>query len=484
LPKTIVIVYRHRTLRCLRRMSLGMEAGFIHSSTCPGCIEAAKRVAALEAQIASLQASVEQLRRGGKRQAAPFSKGSPKADPKPPGRKSGEDHGEHHRRKVPPRIDEVHEAALPACCPHCRGEVIETCVDQQYQAEIPRQVIYRQFNVHVGKCQGCDRRVQGRHPLQTSDALGAAASQIGPDAQALAVQLNKEAGLSHGKVKRFFKAAFDLELSRGGACRVMLRASRRCEPVYQAIVRRVQQSPSIVPDETGWRIGGMLAWLHVAVGVDATAYLVHRCRGYEASVMLIGEDYEGTMTHDAWSPYMHFIYAVHQTCLAHLLRRACELEQAAVGGAVRFPRQVKAILKSALAVRDQRDAGDLSGEQAAEQAIILGRQMNQLTSPRKTNPGNRRFAKHLLNQQESLFPFLQFEGIDATNYQAEQAIRPAAVNRKVWGGNRTEAGAGAQSILMSVLRTATQRGIDAVTFISQTLRATLGKQPHLIPETG
>jgi len=60
--------------------------------------------------------------------------------------------------------------------------------------------------------------MQGRHPLQTSDALGACASQIGPDAQALAVQLNKDAGLSHGKVAGVFKAAFDLDLARSAAC--------------------------------------------------------------------------------------------------------------------------------------------------------------------------------------------------------------------------------------------------------------------------
>ena len=168
--------------------------------------------------------------------------------------------------------------------------------------KIPRKVIVRQFNVHIGPCACCHKRVQGRHPLQTSDALGACASQVGPDAQALAVQLNKEAGLSHGKVSRFFKAAFELDLSRSGACRVMLRVAERCQGACQAIVRQVRQSPSIVPDETGWKVGGLLAWLHVAVE-------------------LIGADYDGFMTHDGWSPYMQFTNASHQTCLAHLLRR-------------------------------------------------------------------------------------------------------------------------------------------------------------------
>jgi transposase len=452
-------------------------------SSCPGCVAAAGRIATLEAQVCGLQAVVEQLRRGGKRQAAPFSKGPPKTDPKTPGRKSGENHGRHHRRPVPPRIDEVHDAPLPGCCPHCRGEVVETGVDHQYQTEIPRRVIHRQFDVHVGKCRGCDRRVQGRHPLQTSDALGAAASQIGPDAQALVVQLNKEAGLSHGKIGRFFKAAFDLDLSRAGACRAMLRAARKCEPAYQQIVAAVRQSPAIVPDETGWKVGGTLAWLHVAVGQTATAYLIDRRRGYDAAVKLIGADYAGIMTHDGWSPYLRFVDAGHQTCLAHLLRRAKEINESAVGGAVRFPRQVKAILQESLAVRDRRHAGQITAEQSAEAAEQFTRRMDRLVCPPKTNAVNERFANHLHRQQQHLFVFLQHEGIDATNYKAEQAIRPAAVNRKVWGGNRTDAGAGATSVLMSVLRTAAQRGLDAVAFLSQTFKARIGCQPELVNNT-
>jgi transposase len=454
---------------------------------CRGCAERDRQIAELRAQVARLEgrlAKLEATARGAKRQAAPFSKGPPKSDPKPPGRKSGADYGTHHRRAVPPRIDEVLEAPLPQQCPYCSGEVLPTEVAQQYQTEIPRVVIYRQFNVHVGECRCCHRRVQGRHPLQTSDALGAAASQIGPDAQALAVQLNKEAGLSHGKVSRFFEAAFDLELSRAGACRVMLRAARRCEPAYQAIIQRVRQSPFIVPDETGWRIGGLLAWLHVAVGADATAYLVHRRRGYEGAVELIGADYEGFMTHDGWSPYLRFILAVHQTCLGHLLRRAHELEESAAGYGGHFPGQVKAILQEALAVRDQRDAGELTAAQAVEHAQVLSGQMLDLVIPPRVNADNERFAKHLYDLQDSLFTFLDFQGIDATNHKAEQAIRPATANRKVWGGNRTDVGAKAQSILMSVIRTTTQRGIETIQFISSTLTACFGGQPRIVPDTG
>src|SRR5881409_2278730 len=46
-------------------------------------------------------------------------------------------------------------------------------------------------------CGGCGGHVQGRHPLQTSDALGAAHVQVGPQALTLAAHMSKEMGISH-----------------------------------------------------------------------------------------------------------------------------------------------------------------------------------------------------------------------------------------------------------------------------------------------
>jgi transposase len=176
---------------------------------CTGCRERdrlvadlRRRVSQLEAQVERLTGQLQQAQRDGKRQAAPFAKGPPKPEPKRPGRRPGPDYGPKAHRQPPARIDEVHDAPLPDACPGCGGPVQETHVAQQYQVEIPRHPIHRQFNVHVGRCIRCHKRLQGRHPLQTSDALGAAASQLGPDAQAAVVELNKQGGLSHGKVVR------------------------------------------------------------------------------------------------------------------------------------------------------------------------------------------------------------------------------------------------------------------------------------------
>jgi transposase len=50
--------------------------------------------------------------------------------------------------------------------------------------------------------------------------------------------------------------------------------------------------------------------------------------------------------------------------------------------------------------------------------------------------------------------------IDATNWRAEHAIRPAVVTRKVCGGNRSWNGANSQQILTSVIRTTAQRHLN------------------------
>jgi len=165
----------------------------------------------LRQQLELLQRTCDDLRqqlettlRAGKRQAAPFSKGPPKLHPKTPGRKAGDRHGRHGHRPPPQpdRVDEVHDVPLPDAGPDCGGPVEETPLDTQFQTDIPRRPVVRRFDIHCGRCRRCRRSCRGRHPLQTSDAVGAAASQIGPDAQAAVVVLNKQAGLSYAKLAR------------------------------------------------------------------------------------------------------------------------------------------------------------------------------------------------------------------------------------------------------------------------------------------
>jgi len=455
---------------------------------CPGCRKLAERVAQLEALVEQLQETLErtqktleQARRSGKRQAAPFRKNKKNAPPKKPGRKPGDEHGRHAHRSIPDpdQIDEHYVAPLPEACPQCGSDdLTEQAVRQQYQIEIPRRPIIRQFDVHCGSCENCGQRVQGRHDLQTSDALGAAASQLGPDLHAVMMIANKQLGLSHGKVCQLLEQWFGIKISRSTSIRRQLKMADKLMPTYGEIAKAVRGSPRVVCDETGWRVEGENAWLHDFVTEQATLYWIDSTRNAEPAEAVLGEDYAGVMTHDGWSVYDQFTSARHQQCLAHLLRRCHEMIETATQSAARFPRAVQDLLQRSLDVRDRFREDLLTGR---GMKIIAGRlrsEMQTLVSSRKRKPANERFAKHLRKHLESLFTFLMIPEVDATNWRAEQAIRPAVVNRKVWGGNRTWGGAHVQSLLMSVFVTCGQQGLDALKFLSGNLKS---RKPITIP---
>lgn len=153
-------------------------------------------------------------------------------------------------------------------------------------------------------------------------------------------------------------------------------------------------------------------------------------------------------------------------------------EGAATRGAVRLPRAVLELIDRAYALRRAWRGHRLSGDDLAEQGLELACPLQTLAEGRFTHEPNRRLAQQMLKHGMHWFWFLIDPRIQATNHWTERALRPAVVNRKVWGGNRTWRGAESQSILMSVLRTCHQRAVDPLEFYSATL---CQPQPQLIP---
>ena len=424
-------------------------------------------------QIVSLRSQLDEQRRSGKRQAGPFSKGPPKADPKPPGRQPGDAYGQHKRREIPDKIDETYDVPLPPKCPHCGGtHLADEVVHSQYQVEIPRTMIHREFLIHCGHCTDCGERVQGRHELQTSDALGAASVQLDPNLAASMAIMNKELGLTHGKVKRLLSVLFDLTIARSTAVRSMLRTAARVQPALTEIKAEIRGSPVNNVDETGWKQSGLLKWLHVIVSPRAVLYQIGS-RGREVLQSLIGLGYRGSLIHDGYAAYQAFWRATHQQCIAHLLKRCRELLEVATGGAVRFPRAVKELLQRGLAARDRYFAEELTAMGLKRIATGLTRELGDLVHPVKSHADNERFAKFLENHLDEVFPFLRNpDVVSATNNESESELRYNVIARKLSGGNRSDAGVAAQESLPSVIRTCRKLIRDPFEYLVQALTST------------
>ncbi len=416
-----------------------------------------------------LQQELDLARRAAKRQAAPFSKGEPKENPRKPGRKPGAEYGRKAHRAVPLQVDEELDAFLPDACPDCGGEIDHQRVEEQYQSEIVRKTRVTRFRVHIGTCLNCGARIQGRHERQTSDALGAAASQLGPEALALATALNKSVGIPFGKTAEVLDRAFGLRVTPGGLSQAIARMGTRCEPTYEALKQHIRSSLSVTMDESGWKVAAILWWLWVAVTAEVTVYGILPGRGFREAAALIGTDFEGFLIHDGWKIYYQFLRAFHQSCQRHLLNR-CDrmLLDATPGGAV-FPSRVQTLLLKGLDLRDRHEAGTVSDHGLRVATGRLEAEMVSLLDRTYRLPDNQRLANHLIHEFDHLFTYLKCPGLEATNYRGEQAVRPAAVIRKVWGGNRTTNGAHTQEVLMSILRTSRQQGKDPVPMMADLL---------------
>jgi len=419
----------------------------------------ARQIDELRAEVERLKAELEQSRRAGKRQASPFSKGSPKADPKRPGREAG--HPSSHRPPPPPeQVDRTIDVPLPPTCPRCHtplGEAPITLHDQ-YQVDLPEpKPVITRFRVPVARCPACLLRVQGRHAEQTSDALGSAAVQYGPRLLGMAADLKHRLGVSYRKCSSVLLTLTGVVVASAALVRSGHRLRRLAQPSYDRLVEAARRSSVQHVDETGWKIGGRSAWLWVFADEHATLYRIRHSRGHEVVVEVLGDDYQGVLVSDCFLAYDPLNFKKSK-CSAHLLKRCSEIEQSKSRGAVRFSRRVAALLRRAMTLKRRRGTIGDHGY-----AVLRGKvhaELDRLLAGTYTDPDNARLAKLLRKHRGSVLRFLDHDAVDATNNLAEREVRPAVIARKQSAGNRTEAGAETHAVLASVFRTYRRQGRD------------------------
>ena len=128
----------------------------------------------------------------------------------------------------------------------------------------------------------------------------------------------------------------------------------------------------------------------------------------------------------------------------------------------------------------RRDAGQISPNGLAVARGRLEARLDRVLEACYRWPVNESFANRLYRQRNHFLTFLYCPGIEATNWWAQRALRPAVVTRKVWGGNRTVRGAHTQEILASVLQTCGQQNLYSQALLIQLLCFTEPKRLDLM----
>ena len=144
-------------------------------------------------------------------------------------------------------------------------------------------------------------------------------------------------------------ARFGLTVTPGGVAQVLHRAARDAAPAYTTLCEQVRHAPVVTPNETGWPVGGERHWPWVFATPDTTVYAIRPGRGFDDALSAPGADFNGVLIHDGWAPYRCFDDALHQTCVARLLRRCKHLRDDHPDST--WAVQIEAALQAGLALR-------------------------------------------------------------------------------------------------------------------------------------
>jgi len=436
----------------------------------------------LDAQVVALTAEVERLTRSGKRQAAPFSKGTRVETPKRPGRKPGQ--GLFRRREAPP-TEALSEPPIDVpveepACPRCGGELDDARIEEASVTELPEVVRprVRLFRVAARRCRGCGRTVRGRHPEVAPDQRGATADRLGSRIMAAAHHLHYGLGVTVRKLPEVLRLLTGVTVTQGAISRDALRrAGGSVGTKYQELRNGVRDAPSVHTDDTGWRVGGEPAWLMVFETDAATVYQVRPRHRNEEVRELVPADYAGVMSTDRGKSYdaVELADVRQQKCLSHAQRSLSDVLETKTGRARWFATTLKTLLKDAVALWHERRAGP-TAEFAARAHQLVMAVTDHLRDRRLSDQDNQRLLNELGRHHDagSLLRFLHDPGIEPTNNRAERALRPAVIARKVSQCTKNARGTQAFEAWTSVLRTLarTLRGSALLDAVVQLLHPT------------
>ena len=267
------------------------------------------------------------------------------------------------------------------------------------------------------------------------------------------------------QIQQVLATLYGVHLSVGGLHDLLRRLRHVLAPVRADLEAQVRASPSQHVDETGWRENGHNGslWVQATGGASPTRLFTYeRSRaGAVADRMRAGDT--GVVVSDGYGVYDHLPLAT-QRCGAHLLRTAHTLGEKhphdaplhAWIGALRTLYGHARTLSGRESVTDRQRAA------AARDAERRMRHLTRCSRTPRDHPA-RALAAWLHQHEDELFTVVRTPGVQSTNNQAERAIRPFVISRKISGGSRSPQGSAIRCDLASVFLTWTARGLNPLT---------------------
>jgi len=387
-----------------------------------------ERVQQLEKRIDQLEARTNKNSQNSSKPPSsdgPFKKPVKKTKKRKRKRGGQKGHKGHHQQILEPTDTRM---ILPTVCDcgqyDLKPDSIESFYTHQHieLPEIPMSVIH--FVLCKSKCNCCGKTLRATVPNEFR-------SGYGPRLSALIAELSGIEGASRQTVQGFCQSVLGFPVSTGSIQKVIDRASEAFKPAYERIGRiaRIQAVNHI--DETSWRQGGKLKWLWTMVSEKVSYYLIHNHRSKQAFLELV-EDWNGILVSDNYGLYTNWIN-LRQSCLAHYIRQARGLSERNDESVQQFG---NSILKELRLLCHWAKAPPSEKQWTG----FYSRLICLLFLHEGADDDAGRLARLLLREMDSLWTFLENEGVEPTNNRAERALRFGVIWRKRSYGTQSDKG--------------------------------------------
>jgi len=294
-------------------------------------------------------------------------------------------------------------------------------------------------------------------------------SDVGLNTSIFIIYLWIASCLSLPKIASCLKDFFTQSMSTAGISRHLIRVSKIMLPVYQEIAEEIRSASILHADETGWRVRGKNWWLWVFGSIDTAYYTIDKSRGKDVVTRVIGEIFQGVLVVDGWRAYMS-VLCEQQSCMAHLLRKIRNLNKV-------FP-QLECIYKFYIKFRKIiRDGQRLQSAHKNLEETVFERRLNLLEKRLEKllewdNPDEilSDIIAKVRRQQPRILTFVRHQGVPCHNNFGEYLIRIGVIKRKMSYGSKSQSGAEAYAILLSIYTTCKLREISFHQYLKQSLK--------------
>ena len=360
----------------------------------------------------------------------------------------------------------------PDRCSDCGSVFSDASADEGYQArqvvEVPPVTpVVIEHRAHSYRCQcGC---------VTAAAFPGEARAPVsyGPRTRAIVAYLLGRQHIPNRRVAEAMRDLFGLEISSGAIDSVYAEAGRRLRVFVTSLVAVLKAMPVLHVDETSDRLETKNIWMHVIATPLYTLLHASLTRG-EGAIKEMGvlHGYRGVIVHDRLAMYWKLKRAKHGICAAHLLRDLADVavvhtQTAWAAGLAALLVEINTACHAARERGEERLPASVRRRFSTryDELVATGLAANPEPRYRKRNYVERRsfnlvsaFSAH----KASILRFMTDLQTPMTNNEAERALRPSKLHRKVSGSFRSLAGAQRSANLRSYLDSTRKNGVSAM----------------------